>query len=69
MNNTDAEKPRTRFGFYVDAAQTLTIQAANNMTIRVAGTLSAANGTVSSNSVGNYIELECAENVDALATV
>jgi hypothetical protein len=68
MNNTDAEKPGTRFGFYVDAAQTLTIQAANNMTIRVAGTLSAANGTVSSNTVGNYIELECidgAENVDA----
>jgi Pectate lyase superfamily protein len=59
MNDTDGDKPGTKFGFYVAAAQTLTIKAANRMTIRVAGSESAANGTVSSNTVGNYIEIEC----------
>jgi Pectate lyase superfamily protein len=59
MNDTDAYKPGTKFGFYVAAAQALSIQAANSMKIRVAGAESAANGTVSSNSVGNYIEIEC----------
>ncbi len=57
LNNSGAYKKGTTFGFYVAAAQTLTIKAANSMTIRVAGTVSAANGTVSSNVVGNYIEL------------
>jgi hypothetical protein len=59
MNDDDADKPGTKYGFYVAAAQTLTIKAANGMTIRVAGSESAANGTVSSNTVGNYIEIEC----------
>jgi Pectate lyase superfamily protein len=59
MNDTDGIFPGTKFGFYVAAAQTLTIKAANRMTIRVAGSESAANGAVSSNTVGNYIEIEC----------
>lgn len=59
LNDADANKPGTKYRFYVAAAQTLTIQAANNMTIRVAANVSAANGTVASNTVGNFIELEC----------
>jgi hypothetical protein len=59
MNDTDGYKRGTKFGFFVATGQTLTVQAVNGMTIRVAGSVSAPNGTVSSNTVGNYIELEC----------
>ena len=39
------------------------------MTIRVAGSESTANGAVSSNTVGNYIEIECLDgNVGVDAT-
>jgi hypothetical protein len=48
----------TKFGFYVAAPQTLKVIADHNMTIRVAGSVSAANGSISANTVGNYVELE-----------
>ena len=48
----------TKFGFYVAAAQTLRVIANKNMTIRIAGSVSVANGNISANTVGNYVELE-----------
>jgi hypothetical protein len=59
LNEQDAFKRGTTFGFYVGAAQTLTVQASNGCTIRVAGSVSVSNGTVAASTIGNYIELTC----------
>lgn len=45
------------FTFYIQAAQTLTITAASGDTIRNAGTVSAAAGNISDNTVGNLVKL------------
>jgi len=55
----------TKFGFYVAAAQTVTVRATGSMTIRIGNRVSAANGTISSNVVGNYVELECMDGEGA----
>lgn len=60
MQDSDDEKPGIKYGFYVGAAQTLEIVPANNMTLRIGSSVSTAGtGKVSSNTLGNYIEIEC----------
>jgi hypothetical protein len=59
MNDQDESKKGTKFGFYVATAQTLNVMSQNNMTIRIAGSVSAANGRIASSTVGSYVEIEC----------
>jgi hypothetical protein len=48
----------TIFRAYVTAAQTFGFTATSSATIRDGATVSAANGTITSNTVGDYVELE-----------
>jgi hypothetical protein len=48
-----------KFTFYIDAAQTLTVTAPASTTIRIAGSVSAAAGNISANTVGNCVTLKC----------
>jgi len=45
--------------FYIQAAQTLTVTAGAGDTIRLAGSVSAAAGNISANTVGNCVKLVC----------
>lgn len=45
------------YTFYVDAAQSLTVVASGGATIRDAGTVGAANGNITSNTVGSFVKL------------
>lgn len=46
------------YTFYVDAAQTVTITAGASTTIRIAGSVSASAGNITTNTVGNCVTLQ-----------
>lgn len=60
--------PSLLFTFIIQAAQTLTITAGSGDTIRIAANVTAAAGSISSNTVGSAITLVCINATEWVAT-
>jgi hypothetical protein len=65
---TAKTSPSLIFKFYVQAAQTLTITAGADDTIRIGSSVTAAAGSITSATVGSSVTLECINATEWVAT-